>query len=71
MKRKMIFLARAMAYLLAFLVPPLLVSVVGMKAAESARYEAGIATRCAPAPTSPRGDGGGFDGGGDGGGGSS
>jgi putative intracellular protease/amidase len=40
MKRKMIFLARAVVYLLAFLVPPVLVSVVGMKAVESARYEA-------------------------------
>jgi putative intracellular protease/amidase len=40
MKRKMLLLARAAVYLLAFLVPPLLVSVVGVKAAESARYEA-------------------------------
>jgi putative intracellular protease/amidase len=39
MKRKMLFLARAAVYLLAFLVPPVLISVVGMKAVESARYE--------------------------------
>jgi putative intracellular protease/amidase len=40
MKWKLPLLARAGVYLLAFLVPPLLVSVVGVKAAESARYEA-------------------------------
>ena len=38
-KMKMLFLARAVVYLLAFLVPPLLVSVVGMKAVEATRYE--------------------------------
>jgi putative intracellular protease/amidase len=40
MKKKMLFLTRAVVYLLAFLVPPLLVGVVGVNAAESARYEA-------------------------------
>jgi putative intracellular protease/amidase len=40
MNRKMLFLARAVVYLLAFLVPPVLISVVGMRAVESARYEA-------------------------------
>src|SRR5215217_4351458 len=39
MRRKMLFLARTVVYLLAFLVPPLLVGVVGTKAAESARYD--------------------------------
>jgi putative intracellular protease/amidase len=39
MNRKMPFLARAAVYLLAFLVPPVLVSVVGMRAVESTRYE--------------------------------
>jgi hypothetical protein len=39
MNRKMLFLARAVVYLLAFLVPPVLISVVGMRAVESARYE--------------------------------
>src|SRR4029450_6687600 len=39
MNRKMPFLARAVVYVLAFLVPPVLVSVVGMKAVESTRYE--------------------------------
>lgn len=39
MKWKMLFLARAVVYLIAFLVPPLLVSVVGVKAAVSDRYE--------------------------------
>ena len=39
MNRKMLFLARAVVYLLAFVVPPVLISVVGVKAgAESARY---------------------------------
>ena len=40
MNRKMLFLARAVVYLLAFLVPPVLVSIVGFKAVESTRYEA-------------------------------
>jgi putative intracellular protease/amidase len=40
MNRKMLILARVVVYLLAFLVPPLLVSVVGFKAVESDRYEA-------------------------------
>ena len=39
MNRKMLFLARAVVYLLAFLIPPVLVSVMGMRAVESARYE--------------------------------
>jgi putative intracellular protease/amidase len=39
MNQKMPFLARAVVYLLAFLVPPVLVSVVGFKAVESDRYE--------------------------------
>ena len=39
MKRKLLFLARAVVYLLAFLVPPVLVSVVGMRAVESTHYE--------------------------------
>jgi putative intracellular protease/amidase len=39
MKRELLFLTRAIVYLLAFLVPPLLVGVLGMKAVESARYE--------------------------------
>jgi putative intracellular protease/amidase len=37
---KLPFLARAVVYLLAFLLPPVLVSVAGMKAVESVRYEA-------------------------------
>ena len=40
MKRKMPFLVRAVVYLLAFLIPPVLVSVVGMRAVESTHYEA-------------------------------
>jgi hypothetical protein len=40
MKRKKPLLARAVVYLLAFLVPPVLVGVMGVKAAESTRYEA-------------------------------
>ena len=40
MNKKVAFLARAAVYLLAFLVPPVLVSVVGMRAVESVRYEA-------------------------------
>jgi putative intracellular protease/amidase len=39
MNRKMLFLARVAVYLLAFLLPPVLVSVVGFKAVESTRYE--------------------------------
>jgi putative intracellular protease/amidase len=39
MRRKMLFLARAVVYLLAFLVPLVLVAVVGTKAALSDRYE--------------------------------
>jgi putative intracellular protease/amidase len=39
MKRKLPFLARVVVYLMAFLVPPVLVSVVGIKAVESTRYE--------------------------------
>jgi hypothetical protein len=43
MNKKMLFLARAVVYLLAFLVPPVLISVVGMRAVESARYGSGDA----------------------------
>jgi hypothetical protein len=39
-KMKLLFLARAVVYLLAFLVPPLLVSFAGVRAAESDCYEA-------------------------------
>jgi putative intracellular protease/amidase len=39
MNRKMLLLARAVVYLLAFVVPPVLVGVVGVKAALSDRYE--------------------------------
>jgi hypothetical protein len=39
MNEKMPFLARTVVYLLAFLVPLVLVSVVGFKAVESVRYE--------------------------------
>jgi putative intracellular protease/amidase len=39
MNRKLLWLARAVVYLLAFVVPPVLVSVVGFKAVESTRYE--------------------------------
>jgi putative intracellular protease/amidase len=39
MKRKMPFLARALVYLLAFVVPPVLVGVVGVKAGLADRYE--------------------------------
>ena len=48
MNRKMLFLARAVVYLLAFLVPPVLISVVGMRAVESARYEG--AAKCGNGP---------------------
>ena len=37
--RKMLFVMRAVIYLLAFLLPPLLVSIVGVKASLSDRYE--------------------------------
>ena len=39
MNRKMLLLARAVVYLLAFVVPPVLVGVMGVKAALSDRYE--------------------------------
>ena len=39
MNRKLLWLARAVVYLLAFVVPPVLVGVVGVKAALSERYE--------------------------------
>jgi hypothetical protein len=39
-KRKMLLLARAAVYLLAFVVPPVLISVTGVNAALSNRYEA-------------------------------
>ena len=44
MRRNMLFLARAVVYLLAFVVPHVLVAVVGTKAALSDRYEAPSAT---------------------------
>jgi putative intracellular protease/amidase len=53
------FLARAVIYLLAFLVPPVLVSVVGVKAAESARYEgptAAARVQAGELPAPPRHD---------------
>jgi putative intracellular protease/amidase len=53
------FLARAVVYLLAFLVPPVLVSVVGVKAAESARYEgptAAARVQAGELPAPPRHD---------------
>jgi hypothetical protein len=39
MNRKLLLLARVVVYLLAFAVPPVLVGVVGVKAALSDRYE--------------------------------
>ena len=59
MTRKMLFLARAVVYLLAFLVPPVLVSVVGVKAVESARYEgppAAARVQAEELPAPPRHD---------------
>jgi putative intracellular protease/amidase len=59
MKRKMLFLVRAVVYLLAFLVPPLLVSVAGVKAVEFARYEAppdAAMVQTGEFPASPRHD---------------
>jgi putative intracellular protease/amidase len=59
MNRKMLLLARAAVYLLAFLVPPVLVSVVGLKTDESARYEGSPATlnvRAAELPAPSRHD---------------
>jgi putative intracellular protease/amidase len=59
MKRKMLFLVRTVVYLLAFLVPPVLVSVVGVKAAVSDRYEAPSAAAMVQAgelPAPPRHD---------------
>jgi putative intracellular protease/amidase len=38
-KRKMVFLMRIVVYLIAFLVPPVLVGAAGMSAAETGRYE--------------------------------
>jgi putative intracellular protease/amidase len=59
MTRKLLFLARAVVYLLAFLVPPVLVSVVGVKAVESARYEgqpAAAKVQAGDLPAPPRHD---------------
>jgi hypothetical protein len=39
MNRKMLYLARAVVYLLAFLVPPVLVSVMGLRAVESFEHD--------------------------------
>jgi putative intracellular protease/amidase len=59
MSRKLLLLARAVVYLLAFLLPPVLIGVVGVKAALSDRYEgppaaAGLQAGELPAP--PRHD---------------
>jgi len=59
MKRKMLLLVRAVVYLIAFLVPPVLVSVVGVKAAESGRYEeppAAARVHSSDLPAPPRHD---------------
>jgi transcriptional regulator GlxA family with amidase domain len=59
MRQKMLFLARTAVYLIAFLVPPVLVSVVGVKAAESARYEgptAAARVQAGELPAPPRHD---------------
>jgi putative intracellular protease/amidase len=59
MSRKILFLARVVVYLLAFLVPPVLVSVVGVKAAESDRYEgppAAARVQAGDLPAPPRHD---------------
>jgi putative intracellular protease/amidase len=56
---KLPFLARAVVYLLAFLVPPVLISVVGVKAGLSDRYEGPTAEARAQArelPAPPRHD---------------
>src|ERR671917_2416322 len=56
---KLPFLVRAVVYLLAFVVPPVLVSVVGMKAVESVRYEAppdAAKVQAGDLPTPPRHD---------------
>src|SRR5918997_2431209 len=59
MKTKLLFLARVVVYLLAFLVPPVLVSVVGMRAVESTRYEgppAAAMVQSGELPAPPRHD---------------
>ena len=59
MNRKLLFLARAVVYLLAFVVPPVLVSVVGVKAGLADRYEGPPDTERAQAeelPATPRHD---------------
>jgi putative intracellular protease/amidase len=59
MKGKMLFLARAAVYVLVFLGPTVLVSVVGMKAVESARYEGppdAVKVQAGDLPASPRHD---------------
>src|ERR671915_489260 len=59
MNRKLLFLARAVVYLLAFLVPPVLIGVVGLKTDEPARYEgspAALNVRAGELPAPPRHD---------------
>jgi putative intracellular protease/amidase len=59
MKWKLLFLARAVVYLLAFLVPPLLIGVGGLKTDEAARYEESPATshvRAGELPAPPEHD---------------
>jgi hypothetical protein len=59
LRRKMVSLAMAVVYLLAFVVPPVLVGVVGTKAALSARYEAPPAVardKAGDLPAPPRHD---------------
>jgi hypothetical protein len=56
---KLLLLARIVVYLLAFVVPPVLVSVVGVKAAESDRYEgppAAARVQAEELPAPPRHD---------------
>lgn len=57
MRRNLLLLARVVAYLMAFILPPVLVGVVGVKAALSDRYEGppdavNVAAGAYPAPPS-------------------
>src|ERR687894_1378927 len=59
MNRKLLFPARAVVYLIAFVVPPVLIGVVGLQTDESARYEGSPATlnvRAGELPAPPRHD---------------
>ena len=59
MNRKLLSLARAVVYLIAFVVPPVLIGVVGLQTDESARYEGSPATlnvRAGELPAPPRHD---------------